>query len=248
MQDTECDIPNDQAQATAFFMRLDDKRYGHLKADIRNKVIDHPADLNSAFKQAAERVEVTTRDHSIVSGEQLMHIRDEPNRRNNRKPGRGGGRGSGRGTGRGGNGRSGRGQENDRGQESDRASEDDESRGGSRDGEERQDRGGRGYKNRGGRSNKGPERKDKQCVCRSRNHSADDCPHTDRIRQLLHEEREAERAMTQFRRNTEIERLNKLAGYYPPPLHRPDCSSSHAQALPDLLVPALHLLLPWCLL
>ena len=77
-------------------------------------------------------------------------------------------------------------------QESDRATDDDVSHSADRDSDRRQDRGGRG--------SKGPERKDKQCVCGSRNHSADDCPHTDRIRQLLQEDKEAERAMTQFRR------------------------------------------------
>ena len=70
-RDMECDVPHDQAQVTAFFMRPDDKRYGHLKADIRNK---HPAELNAAFKQATERVGVTTRAHSIVPSEQLLHI------------------------------------------------------------------------------------------------------------------------------------------------------------------------------
>ena len=207
MQDTECDVPNDQAQATAFFMRLDDKRYGHLKADIRNKVIDHPADLNSAFKQAAERVEVSTRAHSIVPSEQLMHIRDEPNSRHNRNSGRGGGRdggrgtdrgigrGTGRGTGRGANGRGGHGQGNGRDRDTDRTSDDDAPHGGNRDSDRRKDRGGRG--------NNRSERRDKQCLCGSRNHTADNCPQADRIRQLLREDKEAERAMTQFRHATD---------------------------------------------
>ena len=203
MQDTECDVPNDQAQATAFFMRLDDKRYGQLKADIRNKVVVHPADLNSAFKQAAERVEVSSRAHSIVPSEQLMHIREEPNSRHNRNPGRGGGRdggrgtdrGTGRGTGRGANGRGRRGQGNGRDRDTDRTSDDDAPRGGNRDSDRRKDRGGRG--------NKRSERRDKQCLFGSRNHTADSCPQADRIRQLLQEDKEAERAMTQFRHATD---------------------------------------------
>ena len=231
MQDTECDVPNDQAQATAFFMRLDDKRYGQLKADIRNKVVEHPADLNSAFKQAAERVEVSTRAHSIVPSEQLMHVRDEPNSRHNLNSGRGGGRGGERGTGHGtGRGANGRGQGNGRDRDTDRTSEDSAPCGGNRDSDRRKDRGGRGNKRSerrdkqclcGSRNHtadncpqgdrirqllredKEAEHRDKQCLCGSRNHTADNCPQADRIRQLLREDKEAERAMTQFRHATD---------------------------------------------
>ena len=79
--------------------------------------------------------------------------------------------------------------------DTDRTSDDDAPRGGNRDSDRRKDRGGRG--------NNRSERRDKQCLCGSRNHTADNCPQADRIRQLLREDKEAERAMTQFRHATD---------------------------------------------